>query len=453
MSEQSIAGSETVEKQKHVPLFRLAAKNFSSYKWINLKMAFVFACLAFLFCLFTGYNRAIGDERERMVGGAVSQNYILYSASNSKGIPKNYKALEEKYCAPYCTPEAIENPISYAYLGFATRMSATLGHMITTGIARYLAVTVDGKGVSPQDDTFLLYAADTNFPFSENDYKELEYRFGTREILYGEFPEKEGEVALSEPFLLNYGLGKEDIGKHVSLQITGEEKPFFEGTLTGVIAKEFFELTGHSAAYSGLHLPSIFFPEDDPLFKGVGSGISYYYPCEPIEDEDLIDEMYTLGFNFAGKLFVSTVHNIDNIQVLANTLYVIIGSSLGVGLVLTVFLMMGKYMKVFARSSGIFMTFGMPRGSLNLLLLAQLLILAAITVPVSAVLTVAGYYVIGLLMNTATGVSLTITAAKLAGMLALGILVVAAITLLTFAYMAFRLRKRSVRELLVTEVN
>lgn len=449
MSKRNTAGSETVEKQKRAPLFRLAAKHFSSYKWINLKMAFVFACLAFLFCLFTGYNRAIVDERERLVGGAVSQNYILYSVSNSRGIPQNYKALEEKYCSP----EAIASRISYQYAGFSTRMSATLGHMISTGIARYLAVTVDGKGVSPKDDTFRLYAADTNFPFSENDYKELEYRFGTREVLYGEFPEKEGEVALSEPFLLNYGLGKEAIGKHIALQIAGEDEPFFEGTLKGVIAKEFYELTGHAAAYSGLHSPAIILPSDDPIFKGKSGGISYYYPCEPIENEDLIDEMYTLGFNFAGKFFVSTVHNIDNIQVLANTLYVIIGSSLGVGLVLTVFLMMEKYMKVVARSSGIFMTFGMPRGSLNLLLLAQLLILASITVPLSAILTIAGYYVIGALMNVTTGINLKITAVKLAGMLALGIMIVAAISLLTFAYMAFRLRKKTVRELLVTEVN
>ena len=76
--------------QRGAPLFRLAAKNFRSYAWINLRMAFVFACLSFLVCLFTCYNSALSGKREDLLRNTASARYVCLTSATEKSFPRDF---------------------------------------------------------------------------------------------------------------------------------------------------------------------------------------------------------------------------------------------------------------------------------------------------------------------------------------------------------------------------
>ena len=138
---------------------------------------------------------------------------------------------------------------------------------------------------------------------------------------------------------------------------------------------------------------------------------------------------------------------------LASNLYIIVGSALVVGLILTIFLMIDKYMKVFSRSGGIMLSLGIRRYHLYALLLIQLLMLCAIAIPISFGLTVLGYHVINFVVRWATGINLALSILRIIAIFGLGVAVVVVIALGFFALATLRLRHRTIKQFLSAEVN
>ncbi len=433
------------------PVLRLAAKNFRAYAWINCKVAFVFACLAFLVCLFTGYNSALSGKRETLEQTTLSARYVCITSTAEKNFPRDFA---EEY---FPGQEGVGFWRQRTYLYLNNRLHLNL----SDAICRYITFTAEGEELAPLDDTLKINCYAASFPFTDDDRAELLARTGSDEILIGRRPQTEDEIVLAEPLLENYGLGQDFLGKEVSIQVPGDSAPLFGGKVVGIVKKGYYELSGHDNWHSS-YLPVVMVCDGHPVFKKVGSAYSVAFTLDRLYTreeakaiaEDVVDRFKTaVTITYGGQAETTALWMLDNVLILANTLYVIIGSSLAVGLVLTVFLMMGKYMKVLARAGGMFLAYGMPRGGLVRLLLVQLLLLAAISVPMSALLTVAGYFVIGAAMFAVTGIAMEITAQKLFLMLAVGLAIVAVLSLTFFLVMAVRLGKRSIRELLVTEVN
>ncbi len=439
------------EEKGNVPVLRLAAKNFRAYAWINCKVAFVFACLAFLVCLFTGYNSALAGKREALETTTLSARYVCLTSTTEKNFPWDFA---EEY---FPGQEGIGFWRQRTYLYMNERLHLNL----SDAICRYIVFTAEGEELAPRDDTLKINCYAASYPFTEDDKAELLARTGSDEILIGRVPQTEDEIVLAEPFLENYGLGQDFLGKEVSVQVTGDSAPLFGGTLVGIVKKEYYGLSGHDD-WTHSYLPVTMVCDGHPLFKKTGSVYSVAFKLDRLytreEAKTIADDVVgrfksAVTITYGGNRQTTALWMLENVLILANTLYVIIGSSLAVGLVLTVFLMMGKYMKVFARAGGMFLTYGLPQKKLILLLFTQLMLLAAISVPMSAFLSVLGYFVIGAAMFAATGVAMEITVEKFLLMLIIGIVIVVAVSLFIFLLMVLRLRKRSIRELLVTEVN
>lgn len=423
------------------PLFRLAAKNIKTYAWINAKLCFVFACLTFLICLFTGYNSSLDNKKEEMLENISSSNYVLYFSSANKPLAQEYYDKKDAYF-PECKSSTFKS------FQLANLIFNVTKNKIQTPIARYFDFIYENEKLTPSDSAFRINAYSADFPFTENDCAEMDKRFQTP-ILTGKLPENEKEIALSEDFLKNYGLNAEAIGSEIKIGVINDKAPLFEGKIVGVINSGYYSLAGHKR--TGQLRPMLLIWEGSEIFKKNTTTVAFIEVNE-ILTENFSTEITSEGFIYAGKAIISAATTLDNVLILANTLYIIIGSALVVGLILTVLLMIGKYIKIFSRACGIFMTFGMPRNKINGLLIRQLTILALFSVPVAFVLTALGYFIISKIMLTVTGVVMEISIFKLLAMLAAGIAVIAVISFIMFLILSLHVRKKTVKELLVINI-
>ncbi len=442
----------SAKRSRPAPVVRLAFGNIRANGWMNFKLCFVFSCLAFLICLFTGYNASLAGKREEIVRFSVSAQYVAVSSGSPKSFP--YDFTEEHFPGQEGT--------GYYRSSLYMFVNNVQQNNINTTLCRYISFFADGEELAPADDTFRLNCYSANFPFTEDDKAELLARTGSDECLIGRRPETENEIVLAETMLKNYGLGRDALGSEIAVQIKGASSPLLTGTLVGIVKEEYYTLTGHSG-WSGHHLPIMMVCENHPLYQRNYTYTVYfrlgrlYTRSEMKALYEDAEERFGTGWAgfvaYGGAEQSTTLWMLDNILTLANTLYIIIGSALAVGLVLTVFLMIDKYVKVFARKGGILMASGLSRRGLFAVLIAQLLLLGLFTVPLSVFLTGAGYIVVGVVMKLATGVAMEITVGRLAVMLTVGLAAVMLIAAAFFTYMTFRIRKKTVKELLVTEVN
>ncbi len=431
---------------KGFSLFGLAIKNVRTYAWMNLKVCFTFAALAFLLCLFTVYNVALNDYRDNLVYGSISANYFYTQYE------KTVNSFKEEY--PEVTVESEDSYLQYSYEKDVRDIYGWGGTVTPT--TAYFTFEADGvkynakKALTMQTD-----AADDGF-FNRFDYLELKYKFSlTSPWLVGGAPKEADEFAIAQPLLEAYGLTAEDVmGKTVSVYMKdtreGHDPLLFEfsGRVCGVIRSEYFQTAGHNA--SDETYPMLLFPTSAPHFSVKGRTLTRYrlfFKEWPEEEVAYLWQTEFVGC-YRGYSNVSGLRHLDSVQTLASNLYIIIGSSLVVGLILTVFLMIDKYMKVFSRSGGILLTFGMRRSQLYALLFLQLLILCALAIPLSFVLTAAGYTVINLIVSWGTHINLVLSTGKIVIMLLLGIAVVFAIALAFFGYAVFKLRNRTIKEFL-----
>ncbi len=425
------------EPQKGFSIIGLAFKNVFSYTWMNLKICLTFACLTFLITLFTIYNFAL-NEKEQEVQNQMMSCYYAYHINTSN---KTVKAAVEKYFGDCEKHEVCSYPI-------AEKISSIKQINIANSSSKYLILTYNGEDLTSNGNAIAaIYTANV---ITEDDYLEFKERFKKEEIVIGRLPSTNEEMVLSEPLINDFGLQKEDVlNKQITITIDGEDKSLLTATVTGVISKEYFELTGHIDTFR----PGIIVSDDNQLFKEKKTIFSVYMLKELITDADVIDELTNMGISYSGKYAYRMQKNVKNVRILANNLYVIIGSGLIVGLVLMIFMMVGKYVKIFSRSSGILLTFGLERKKLYLLLFLQLMIISLFAVPFAIAMTFSGYYIINYLMLKLLYTSLVVSIKRLFGMSFISVIVVLAISVIFLVYTILKMRKNTIKELLNTLVS
>ncbi len=443
--------SEQQDFKKDISLFRLACKNIRTYFWMNAKMCFTFACLAFLICLFTVYNVALNEQRDTIVNESASSNYFYsQNAANIEEFKEQFPntSLEDHYW--------LHNFADDIYLRYG------VGGQYLSDSSFFALGIGDKEYRATEKLSFGCAAHEKDDFFTPADYEELRARFGKQSFFEaGNYPATEKEVAVGMPMLKAYGLDADDVlGKELTILIkdprAGKDplQSVTTATVSGVITADFYKLSGHKSG--GNTRPFFLFKSDNSFMaKKKIARYRVYLTTWP-------EEMEADGWEFSGSSSVysyvgygnvSKVDTINGIQVLATNLYVIIGSALSIGLILTIFLMIDKYMKVFSRSSGILMTLGMRRSRLFLLLGIQLFLLCLIAVPIAFILTAGGYLTITFIIGYMTAIDLTVSRLQLLGMLLLGIVAVVLISFFFFLYALFKFRFKTIKQYLTTVVN
>lgn len=427
-------GSKT-QRTAFKSLVNMAWRNIKAYGWINFKMCFVFAVLAFLVCLFSAYNAAISTHRAQTLEYGSSANIIM---TRGKPNAKQQAILDEYY------PDVA--PKTYRVYSPFDRIEAAQGVKPTTTTPNFFEIEFGGKVLTTNSvqSCAAFFEGDV---FTENDYIELEKRFNVTSPVMGRLPESTDEAVFPAPLLKAFGIDAQSaVGEEIVMYIKGESTPYFAGTITGIIIDEFFELIVQDLSFC----PGILLCEGHPQF---GQGYyRYIYSLNEWPDHDTANVFGEAELSYLGEEIVDNLFMLDVIQTLANELYVMIGSGLAVGLILTILLMIGKYVKVFARLGGVLLTFGLERKQLYGLLFIQVMILCLFAIPLSVVLTAASYSIINLLINMVMGIDMGISLIRIAGMLAMGIGAVFIVAVIFFGLAAFRLRKKTVIQFLRTEV-
>ncbi len=456
MSKQTRAGRALAqdakdELTKGFSIFGLAWKNIFSYAWMNLKLCFTFACLAFLICLFTVYNAAIDRKKTEYIESASSSNYIMTEKKST---------VEEiqKLC-PYCGD--VE---TYTFHSFNTAISDAYGYGGKfVADSSFFVLEVEGKQYSAVETrSFTTVAHPSDSFFRAEDYTELKATYGLDSFfLEGGYPTKNGEVAIALPMLETYLLTPEDVfGKVVTVYLKDPREgktplvPQYSAKVCGIIREECIKLSGHKDAHTRPYF--LMSHENDFVKKSVFHRYRVYLNAWPeVEEIDAWKAMFLSDTTllYGGTASIEKVNTLNGLQVLSSNLYIIVGSALIIGLVLTVFLMIDKYVKVFCRTGGILMTFGMRRSTLFALLFSELLILCVLAIPIALVLTTGGYFAINAIVRYLTTITLGISLRRIAGIFFLGIGAVTGLAMIFFGYAALRLRSRPIKDLLRTELD
>lgn len=422
---------------KRSNLIKLAFKNIVSYKWINFKICFAFACLAFLVCLFTIYNQALTARRGEAFESAVSSNYVYL-----QGEPDE----EQLELINAYFPNAVR--YDFMYHSMESHVFNAQGIRSSNFMSNHLSIELSGELLTTEVDDVRasIFGGELFMP---GDYVELKQRFGLSSMIIGSMPSSAEQAVLSEPLLAAFGLKAEDVlNKHVSLYVIGEQSPFYEGVVSGVLVSEYFELTGHITMY----LMGIVLHEDHPIFMRDGTRFRYSYALDDWLDYNTTLILHDAGFRYAGSTLADWIDDLDKIQILANNLYYIIGTALIIGLVLTVCLMVGKYIRVFSRTSGILLTFGLEKRRLYGLLFFQLMLICIVAIPLAFALTISGYKVINALLMMMKDINMGVSFVRLIGMFGVGIFTVVAVAAIFFIYATTKLRGQTVKQFLNTEV-
>lgn len=417
---------------------KLAFRNLREYAWINAKMCIAFACLASLICMFLIYNQALTTKSAEMYDEAISGNYFWSTWERSS-------LLAERELTGY-------KEYTYRVLNLGNRMKEVYKRDNAPGCTtRYVKMTMDGQTYVKQEDHYSLEVSlYTDNPFNPNDIKALQVKYGMDTPLIGRMPESADEIVIAEKIFENYEMGTDNVlGKQITATINGDSSPIFTATICGIISNEYHSIAGHGDG--GFICPYFILHPDNPAFSGQKLETLYVYYFDDwidVDTEDLRDLHYNKYFRYGAYGQYSSLQNLDKIQILANTFYVIIGTSLIVGLILTVYLMIEKYIKVYSLSSGILLSIGMERRSVYLLLLLQIIMICLIAIPIAVAITAVGYSIITFLVQHATSIKMASSIFQISGMLGIGLLAVLVFAGCFFICVMHKLKSRSIKQLL-----
>lgn len=433
-----------MSKQARQPLFRLATASFKAHPWICVKICLVFACLSVLVCLFTAFTASIESRRTEIFAENTSSNYMYAPSDKTEWLEERGWTQFEKYF------------VERYNLG--NLMKENVQADIPTVTTNYITLRVNGsthffdKNKTPE--LLWLYKGD---PFNDLDRQEMLSRFGSEEIFTGRFPaDNTNEVLISERLLDCYGLTSQDVlGKSVRI-LLGEngETEFDDLAVVGVISSRYYELSGHLDG--GWQIaPSVVAAKNNSI-PAVNAKIDlfYVYAFDGWLNASF-DELNSVTENeltYCGIGSYGQRRFLDNIKTVVTDVYYIVGSILAAGLLLTVMLMIDKFAAVFGRTGGILLSCGLLRNNLRALLFVQILLLFFVAVPVALVGALVGYAVIVELVAAGTGISMSVSVPVLLELFALSVVVVFAAAAAFFGVTLFKIGKKSVKDLLNTEI-
>lgn len=441
--------NKTVKK-----LATLSWLNFKSHIWLYTKIALAFAVIVFLVCLFSAYAMTLNDTQSNMLAQGASCNYIV-SDQPIDNLPVPAETVVVKHYDFYA--KKIE------WFGYG------LEHALYAADVKFI---IDGKeylaysGASNAWDTLYFYGG--NSFITQNDIDELKYVNGSTEYLIGKLPQLANEVVLSEDMLSIYGLDcSEVLGKQIKLATcsraydnnfdgitqykTDDNTVLDTVTVCGVIRRQYFELSGHSASQ---FCPTVFLSNDNPLFDDEDNTyVNYIYSLSQwLSDSQFASIEQNYNCYYFGKWISGRMQTISNMRTVAVKLFSVVGGALVCSMILMILLMMDKLVAVFSRDCGILLSCGITWKQAKLLLLVLLLSVCIISALLAAALSVAAIYAINAVIRAYYWFTVTTSLATVFALFAVGVAVVVLIALGYMCYIVSVLKTRSVKEFLEAKI-
>lgn len=422
-------------------LFRLATGSMKAHAWINAKLCLVFVCMAVLVCLFTAFTMSVENRRKEIFEANTSSNY-MYGESDETELLARYGLDNYKY-------------YTVQRYNLGKSMKDYVGEEIPTVTTNYVTLRLGTLSYNFDEDKtpemLWLYKGD---PFNDIDVEELNARFPEVGTLYtGAFPRTgTDEVLISEKLLDEYGLAPDDVvGSTLSIWLGEKYELPFTVKVVGVICKEYYQLSGHKSD-SWQIAPSVVAAAENSI-PAVNVPVDTFHVYAFDKWSTLsVDELYALSeegnLSYCGINSYQQRLYLDKIRTVVTNIYFVIGSILAGGLLLTVMLMIDKFVAVFSRFGGVLLSCGLEQNNLVKLLLVQILMLFLLSIPVALVGALVGYALIVELVELGTGFSMTVSTPTLMALLAVATAVVLVAALIFFGIAAFRLRKKTCKQLM-----
>ncbi len=432
-----------MSKRRRQPLFRLAFAAIKAHPRINLKLCLVFVSLSVLICLFTAFTMSVDDRREEIFAASTSSNYMYGSSDQTAWLKGSGLADFEHY--------------TVQRYNLSARLEEELGENIPTVTTNYITLKIGSVSYYfDRDKTPELLWLYKGNPFNKIDSSELRYRFGLDSPYSGRFPQTgTNEVLISERLIKGYGLASSDVlGASVAI-LLGDRSLDFTLKVVGIIAEEYYELSGHCEAWQ--IAPSVVAAEVNSI-PAVNVALDTFHVYAFNEWTSLsVDELHRISsegeLTYCGIGSYQQRVNLDNIRTVVVNVYFVVGAVLAGGLLLTVMLMTHKFVANFSYLGGILLGFGLEESNLIKLLLVQLLSIFLLSVPLALVGSVVSYAVIVDLVSVGTGAAMTVSASTLAVLSVLSVTVVFAAVMVFFFIASLQLRKRDVKSLLAAGIN
>lgn len=432
------------------PLFRLARKSIANHLWINLRLCLVFALVAVIVGLFTAFNYSVNAQAYFKIDQAVSSDVIWTNkedadVENDLGV----NVVQTLQVQRYDLVKMLQMPENFA-------LQSVTGNYLDVGLQgkryRYAAASTSDKDFGM--DYVWVYAGS---PFTVHDEEEMRMRFGDVPLYYGKLPAEPLEAMVSEDFISRYGLTAEEVlGNDISVYRSNSDVLLGEMTVCGVISSEFFQLSGHS--YLSDQICPTLILSDNNLFPDEFATTYRIYALDGWTDWDFFqwgsyfDANWQWDVHFSGIRSVDQMTQLERIQAVVVRVYTVIGGIILLGMVLTVMLMLDKFVSVFCRTGGIALSCGLRQRGLYALLLAQILLMFAMSLPVAALGCAFGYWGINALVETATGITMVTSVRAVLLFAVIGAALALLSAIIFFAVSVLKIGKKSVKELLLTEV-
>lgn len=410
-------------------LFILSLKNIASHRGLYAKIAIAFACLIFLVCLFSSYAIALTQSQQSIMDESASANYYI-----------SYEPMEI---------EGADENILYHFDFTEYNVGYNIGIY-----AEEVLVTADGGEHKFREDDYadiIIYGGETLF--TKNDAAELHTRFGLDSFIIGAMPQRDGEILLSYSFLEWYNLSEDIIGKQIELSLEYGGTVILSATVSGIIKSEYNKLSGHTDEDEQV-VPSIFVYGQPQAVEGVyGVEKLYMYSLSSWQtsaEVEAIEKQYNC--TFAGYAVIDEIELVQDLQFICINLFIIIGISLGIGLILMIFIMVDRLVRTFCRDGGIYLTCGLSGHELNKLLYLIVFLVSLFAVILAIILTICGFFAIRAAIKEYFSFTVAVTFPTAVALFAAGIAIVFAVAAVFCLFAVKRIRKNTIKQLLTTKI-
>lgn len=445
-------------------LWILSWKNLKCHKWLNVKIVTALTFLMFILSLFSMIGISMSLMRSNVLAQSASVNYMHSYSPVDKTMPEGTQVIEYKAANHSLRMMEIykelygEESANDGYFFLSNeRLRIEVGGEILISEARHVIDWADASW------PWHIQMIACQNPFTDNDYKELKANFGLDNLFIGKLPEAADEVMLSATLLGYYNLSYKDVlGKQITFHFLDLGKMWEPFTVTGVIIPEYTQLRAHEPEDVGWvgnsFCPQIIVADDaESVVEGSSSNYIYSFP-HWLTDEELayLKEGVSNAVYFGGGALYE-VELLAEIQSLTTNVFLILGVSFGVGLLLIIYLLTDRFIRYFVRGGGVLLTEGIDGRELKALTLIQILILSGIAVLASFVLTTAVYAVARVYLNIYVFYGwmklIAVNGTYFFILLGVGLAMVLAVTLCLFLNIFILMRKKSIKELLNTSTD
>ena len=436
-------------------ILTLARRNFAAYKKNYIKIIVALVALLFLITLFCSFTVSLKAKQQEYLYQNISSNYVYGDRPLQTGeISESFTTLEVK--------RVPLEPLNAALFGEG------FGKEFYPAFQR-IAIDCQGSRHFYDEGTmdFIPYVAPDG-AITPNDIKEA----GGAELMIGRYPENAYEIVLTEECLNCYGLTRDILDKRVTFRAINfyeeygglmsewthpgfpsqweygyVELPFeSEFTVCGNLTCEYTKLSGRFYGYR----PTAIVTEYS-VFASYGLTTEYVCSLDGWASNDTVKYVDgQQGIYYAGEDNVKMMDITAKMKLVSDRLALYFGSVLIFAVVFTLIMLTDRLCLSQMKNSGELLISGLTNRQLFFVWLAQFAIAALIALAAAIVLTVGSLYAVNAVLYDALSVRLDVSAGTFLTVSAIGLAVVAAVTVASLAYVAVKYKRKQTRELLDT---